>query len=85
MSPSYFQRGNTLGKGSSIHFLHLGHNVFDGLSHEGHKRAMSCPIHRISETLNEGGGNGDGDSLLLRMGSGSERLVDSIERRRSDG
>jgi hypothetical protein len=83
LSSSDLQGGNTLGKGSSIHFLHLGHNVFDGMSHEGHKRAMSCPIHRISEALNEGGGNGDGDSLLLRMGSGSDRLVVSIERRRS--
>ena len=64
LSSPYLQGGNMLGKGSSVHFLHLGHDVFNCMSHEGHKRTMSSPIHRISEALNERGGQGDGDSLL---------------------
>jgi hypothetical protein len=65
LSPPYLQGGNTLRKGSSVHLLHLGHDVFDRLTHQGHERTMSCPIHRVSEALNERGGKGDGDSLLL--------------------
>jgi hypothetical protein len=46
---------------------------------------MSCPIHRISEALNERGGNGDGDSLFLRMGRGPDLSEVSIEGGMIDG
>jgi hypothetical protein len=85
LSAPYFQGGNTLGKGSSVHFLHLGHDVFDRLTHQSHERTMSCPIHRVSEALNERGGKGDGDSLFLRMGRGPDLSEVSIEGGMIDG
>lgn len=85
MSSPYFQGGNTLGKGSSVHFLHLGHDVLDRLTHQSHERTMSCPVHRVSEALNEWGGKRDGNSLFLRMGRGPDLSEVSIEGGMIDG
>lgn len=79
LSSPYLEGGDTLGKGPSIDLLHLGHDIFDRIGHQGHEGTVSCPVHRVSEAFDEFCGQGDCDSLLLCRGRRQRRLVCPIE------
>ena len=85
MSSSSLERGHTLGKGPSVDLLYLGHDFFDCFGHQAREGTFVRPVHRVSETLDERSGQGDRDSLHLRMRSRQHRMVHSIEDEVNDG
>ena len=52
-SSSSFQGGYTLRESPSVDLLHLSHGFFDCFGHQACEGAISHPVHRIAETLDE--------------------------------
>jgi hypothetical protein len=53
LPPPSLERGYTLGKGASVDFLHLGHDIVDCVGYEAREGAIFSPVHGVPKTLDE--------------------------------